>query len=322
MAGFLRHPRRKPHPAAGRELKAADSQDHLPVRLWWVLAGLTLIWGFNWTAMKVAIVEVAPFTFRTLCLVVGSGFLFAYLRASGQPLAIRRAHWGRLALLSFFIITCWNILVVFGLRYVPSGRAAILAYTMPAWAIPLSIWILGERLTARRLLGLAFGLGAMALLVWSEFASLQGAPLGALMVLGAAVTWAIGTVLQKKYPVDAPVAAYTAWSMVIGGIPIYLGMLLFEDPGHLAGVSTRAALAVAYNVLFSFAWGYWAVAKLSTTVSVTVFSLSMLLVPVVGVFSGILFLGEKPGWPEFTALLLVLGCLASVISPGKPRPVT
>ena len=123
------------------------SQEHLPARLWWVLAGLTVVWGFNWTAMKVAIADIAPFTFRTLCLGLGSGVLFAFLRASGQPLAIPRDQWQRLALIAFFNITCWNILVVFGLAQMPSGRAAILAYTMPAWAIPLSVLLLGERLT-------------------------------------------------------------------------------------------------------------------------------------------------------------------------------
>jgi len=48
-------------------LSAAHSE-HLPRSLWWVLIGITLVWGFNWTAMKVAISEVAPFTFRTFCL--------------------------------------------------------------------------------------------------------------------------------------------------------------------------------------------------------------------------------------------------------------
>ena len=54
------------------------SQEHLPARLWWVLACLTVVWGFNWTAMKVAIADIAPFTFRTLCLGLGSGVLFAF----------------------------------------------------------------------------------------------------------------------------------------------------------------------------------------------------------------------------------------------------
>jgi drug/metabolite transporter (DMT)-like permease len=292
-------------------------QEHLPVRLWWVLAALTVVWGFNWTAMKVAISEIAPFTFRTLCLGLGSGVLFAFLRASGQPLAIPRDQWKRLVLIAFFNITCWNILVVFGLAQLPSGRAAILAYTMPAWSIPLSVLLLGEQLTARKLLGLALGMAGMALLVWDEFHRIQGAPRGALLVLGAAFTWAIGTLLQKKYPVRAPVAAYTAWLMLLGGVPIYIGALLFEDFRRLADISGISALSAAYNVLLAFAWAHWAWIKLATSVSVTVFSLSMLVIPVVGVFSGMLFLGEHPGWPEYTALAFVLGSLATVVVPQR-----
>ncbi len=293
------------------------SSEHLPRHLWWVLIGITLVWGFNWTAMKVAISEVAPFTFRTFCLAAGSGVLFAVLKASGQPLSIPRSQWGRVALIAFFSITCWNLLVVFGLRLIPSGRAAILAYTMPAWAIPLSVCFLGERMTVRKLLGLGLGMAGMALLLVQEFTSLTGVPLSALMVLGAACTWAIGTLLQKKYPVQAPVAALTAWMMLIGGVPIYLGALLFDDFGALGEVSLWPSLAVAYNVLFSFAWAHWAWIKLATSVSVTTFSLAMLMTPVVGVFSGMLFLGERPGWLEFAALGLVLACLATVVIPAR-----
>jgi len=291
--------------------------EHLPARLWWVLAGLTLVWGFNWTAMKVAIADIAPFTFRTLCLGLGSGVLFAFLRAGGQPLAIPREQWARLALIAFFNITCWNLLVVFGLQLLPSGRAAILAYTMPAWAIPLSVLLLGERMTWRKLAGLALGMAGMTLLVWDEFQRIQGAPRGALFVLGAAFTWAIGTLLQKRFPVRAPVAAITAWLMLIGGVPIYIGALLLEDFGKLADVSLPSALGATYNVLLAFAWAHWAWIKLATSVSVTVFSLCMLLIPVVGVFSGMLFLGERPGWPEYLALTFVLGSLVTVIVPQK-----
>src|SRR5262245_43896875 len=294
-----------------------SSQEHLPARLWWVLAGLTLVWGFNWTALKVAVTEVSPFTFRTFCLGLGSGVLFAFLRMSGQPLAIPRDQWGRLALIAFFNITCWNMLVVFGLATLPSGRAAILAYTMPAWSIPLSVLLLHERLTARKLLGLALGMSGMTLLVWDEFHRIQGAPLGALLVLGAAFTWAIGTILQKKYPVRAPVAGFTAWLMLLGGVPIYIGALVFEDIGRLADIGTKSALAVAYNVLLSFAWAHWAWIKIATSVSVTVFSLSMLVIPVVGVLSGMIFLGERPSASETVAMLLILAALATVVAPRR-----
>jgi drug/metabolite transporter (DMT)-like permease len=297
-------------------------EERLTPKLWWVLAGLTLVWGFNWTAMKVALSEVAPFTFRTLCLAAGSGLLFAFLRLSGQPLAVPRSEWRRLALIALFTITAWNLLVAFGVRLIPSGRAAILAYTMPAWAIPLSAWFLGERMNGRKLAGLALGMGGMALLLWDDAASLQRAPLGSLLVLGAALTWAIGTVLQKKYPVRAPVAAYTAWIMLIGGIPIYVGALVFDACVALEkGVSVGfwPALAVLYNVVLAFAWAHWAWIKLATSVSVATFALSMLMIPVVGVFSGILVLGERPGAAELGALALVLGSLATVISAQRRR---
>jgi drug/metabolite transporter (DMT)-like permease len=294
-----------------------QQQEHLPARLWWVLAGLALVWGCNWTAMKVAISEIAPFTFRTMCLGAGSGILFAVLRATGQPLAIPRRDWPRLALIALFNITFWNLLVVFGLAHIPSGRAAILAYTMPAWSIPLSVLVLGERMTRRRILGLVLGMAAMALLVGDEFTRLQGAPAGALLVLGASVTWAIGTVLQKKFPVSAPPAAYTAWLMLIGGVPIYIGAFLLEDVRRLGDISLLPALGLAYNVFLAFAWAHWAWIKLATSVSVTVFSLSMLVVPVVGVFSGMFLLGESPGWQEFCALALVIGSLLTVIVPPR-----
>jgi drug/metabolite transporter (DMT)-like permease len=117
--------------------------------------------------------------------------------------------------------------------------------------------------------------------------------------------------------VRAPVAALTAWMMLLGGVPIYIGALLFDDFAALREVSLWPALAVAYNVIFSFAWAHWAWIKLATSVSVTTFSLAMLMTPVVGVFSGMLFLGERPGRLEFGALGLVLASLATVVIPVR-----
>lgn len=291
--------------------------DHLPRRLWWVLAGLTLAWGFNWTAMKVSLSEVTPWTFRTFCLGLGSAVLFAVLRAGGQSLAVPKGQRARLALLAFFNITCWNLLVAFGMTMIPSGRAAILAYMMPAWAIPLSVWILGERLTGTKLAGLALGMAGLALLLWEGIATLGSAPLGSLLVLGASVSWAFGTVLQKRYPMAMPAGPYTAWIMLLGGIPIFIGAMFLDDFDALGDIGIWAALGIAYNVLIAFAWAHWAWIKIATAVPVTVFSLSMLIIPVVGVISGMLFLGERPSWAEYAALGLVLGSLVTVVVPSR-----
>ncbi len=291
--------------------------DHLPRRLWWVLAGLTLAWGFNWTAMKVALSGVTPLTFRALCLGLGSLVLFAALRAGGQNLAVPKGQWPRLALLAFFNITCWNLLVVFGITMIPSGRAAILAYMMPAWAIPLSIWILGERLTGVKLAGFVLGMAGLALLLGEALATVGKAPLGSLLILGASFSWALGTVLQKRVPVSMAAGPYTAWIMLLGGVPIFIGALLLDDFRWLGEITLWPALGIAYNVLIAFAWAHWAWIKIATSVPVTVFSLSMLIIPVIGVISGMLFLGERPSWPEYAALGFVLASLLTVTVPSR-----
>jgi len=284
--------------------------DHLPQRLWWLLAALTLVWGFNWTAMKVALSGVPPWAFRTLCLGLGSAALFLALRAAGQSLAVPRGQWSRLAMLAFFNFTCWNMLVAFGVMLIPSGRAAILAYSMPVWAVPLSIWLLGERLTPRKLAGLVLGMAGLALLVRDVFVNL-----GTLLVLGAAISWALGSVLQKRYPMSMQPGPYTAWSMLLGGVPIFLCAFLLEEPWALREVGLWPALGVAYNVLIAFAFAQWAWIKIATQVPVSVFSISMLIIPVVGVVSGMLFLGERPSWAEYAALALIIAALATVIRP-------
>ena len=291
--------------------------DHLPQRLWWVLAALTLAWGFNWTALKVALSEVPPWTFRSLCLGLGAGVLFLALRAGGQRLSLPHGQWGRLWLLALLNITSWNMLVAFGVALIPSGRAAILAYTMPVWAVPLSVWFLGERVTGAKLVGLALGLGGLALLLGESVVSLGSAPLGSLLVLGAALSWALGTVLQKRFPVRMPAGPYTAWIMLLGGVPIFVGALVLEDPRALGGVSLAPALGTVYNVFIAFAFAHWAWIKIATSVPVSVFSISMLIIPVVGVVSGMLFLGERPTWAEYAALALVLAALVTVLRPRR-----
>ena len=291
--------------------------DHLPQRLWWVLASLTLAWGFNWTALKVALSEVPPWTFRSLCLGLGAAVLFAALRAGGQRLVLPRGQWRRLWLLALLNITSWNMLVAFGVAMIPSGRAAILAYTMPIWAVPLSVWLMRERITGAKLAGLALGLGGLALLLADSFIGLGRAPLGSLLIVGAAISWALGTVLQKRFPVQLPVGLYTAWIMLLGGAPIFAGALIFEDWRALRDVGTAAWLGTAYNVFVAFAFAHWAWIKIATSVPVSVFSISMLIIPVVGVMSGILFLGERPRWAEYAALALVLAALLTVLRPGR-----
>lgn len=292
--------------------------DHFPRRLWWVLAGLTFVWGFNWVTMKVALGEVPPLIFRVFCLGLGPAVLIAALYVTGERLvAPPRDQWWRVIVVAFFNIMMWNVLVAFGITLIPAGRGAMLGYTMPALAVPLSIWLLHERATPRKLMGLVLGLTGIALLMGQSLADLGQAPAGALMILGAAASWALGSVLQKRYPVKIPVASFTVWVMLLGGLPVIAGSILFEDWSALASVGPAGWFGVVYNVVLAFGWAHWAWFKIVAEVPVTVFSITVLLVPLLSVLTGMVFLGERPSWTEYAALLLVLTSLATVLIPPR-----
>lgn len=294
------------------------SHQRMPGSLWWTLIGLTFAWGFNWTAMKVALADFTPWIFRSLCVFFGSLVLFGVALASGHTLRVARRLWPKLAILAFLNVTCWNVMIAFGLTMIPSGRAAILAFTMPVWSVPLSAWLLGEKITPRKVGALLLGMTGLALLLGEDLVLLGGAPLGSLLALGAAMIWAIGTVLQKRWPLGLPMGTFTAWTMFIGGFPVFIGMLVFERTAwHPVG--NGALLALLYNIFVAFAFAYWAWFKIASSVSVTVSSISVLSVPIVGVLSGFVFLGERPSLQEYVALGCVVLAVLAVNLPARKR---
>lgn len=289
-----------------------------PPQLIWLLVGLTFGWGLNWPMMKVAISEMAPMRFRTLCLVAGAAGLFSMARAGGLRLMVPTGQWPRLLLISLFNISGWNICAIYGVSLMASGRAAILGYTMPVWSVPLSVWLLGERFTRRRSVGMALGLMGMLFLLGGEIQAVGRAPLGALCMLGAALSWALGTVIMKRWPVDLPASSFTAWQMVVGLAPILAIALVFEGGSfNPFALSLAPFLAVLFNLVIAFNFAYWAWYKIALRAPVGVSSLSVMMIPVVGVFSGIVVLGETPNWSDYAALLLVVGSLATVLLPSR-----
>ena len=316
------------HAGAGRALSGGTTRaasggaagpDVLPRSLYSMLVALTLIWGFNWTVLKVVITEVPPWFFRSLCFLAAFVGLLAIARARGLPIRVPQGQWGRIALIAFFTVSLQNFFMMLALPLLPSGRVVILHYTMPVWSVLLSWAILGEALTARRLAGLAFGLSAVVILVLKDAPGTGGGFSGVLLMLGSAFVWAMGTVLQKRLPVDLPIASFTGWMGLVGGIPIFLLAYLFERDQvmDLHGVSLWPALGVLYNMFLVFIFGWWAWTKIVDRAAAGVAGLSSLMIPVVGVFSGMLFLGEVPAWQDYAALVLVSAAIATVIIPNR-----
>jgi drug/metabolite transporter (DMT)-like permease len=290
-------------PGASASLRASDLG---------LLALLTLGWGANWPIMKVALEGFPLWTFRSLCVVAGAVGLLGIAAASDQVMAIPRRKWPSLVVISLFNITGWNVGALYALTLLPSGRAAVIAYTMPLWAILIGRVVLGEQIDRWRGMGLVLGLAGLSLLIASDAASLAAAPVGAVLMLGAALSWAIGTVLLKRFPLPVAAAANTGWQMAIGGLPIVIGAFVM-DWGNPPDLALGPVLATLYNMFVCFIYCYWAWTRLVLRLPVAVAGISTLLIPVVGTISGMLMLGERPGIADFAGLALILGALVCVL---------
>jgi drug/metabolite transporter (DMT)-like permease len=283
------------------------------------VAVLTLIWGCNWTVLKLGVSEIAPLTFRALTLPFAALGLLTVSKLSGGSVRVPRRYWGKLLVLALFNISGWNGLVLFGLQQLPAGRSAILAYTMPIWSVLFALALLHEPLSLRKAVGMALGMLGMGLLLGDDIRHFQRTPLAGLLILGAAMAWAFGTVLLRRFRLPLPQNTLTGWMMLTGWVPLAVLAPLFA-PGPLHAPSGGAIFAILYNIFLAGTVAHWAWFTLARTLPVAVSSMSSLPVPLVGVFSGMLVLGERPGPSEWAALALVLAAMLLVLWPPKPAP--
>ena len=285
-----------------------------------LLAVLTLIWGLNWPIMKLALTDFAPLTFRAISLFGGLMLFATVARFRGLSLRISRKWWPEVALLALFNLVLWMVLSILGIGMLSSGRAAILAYTLPVWVALLGMLFFGERHGPRLLLALAFAAVGVVLLLSEEFSTVAGRPMGTLLMVMAAVTWALGTHWMRRRRVAAPLLVLTFWMMAIAWLVCSGLALMFEGGLRLRDVHAGGWFALFYNILLAYGVAQVLWFRLVSTVPPVVSALSVMLIPVVGVFSGAWLLGEQPVWADYVALVMMLVAIGLTLLPPRGGP--
>lgn len=289
---------------------AADRR--LVLLLVWAIG---VFWGVNWPAMKLAVSQMSPWWFRTISIAISGCGLLLLARFSGERVRFAAADLRPMLVVSLFAITAWHLLTAFGLTMIEGGRAAIIAFTMPVWAALVSSLWLKERHSARVLVALGLGLAAVVVLVAPELDRLGERPLGAVLILGAAISWAIGTVAIKARRWSVGVLALSGNQLLIGGLPIFLLTFWFEPIPDFSRVTLGGLIALIYASTVALIFCYAAYVKIVTLVPATVAAISTLLIPIVGLFSSAWLLGEPAGPRELAALALILPALGLVLLP-------
>jgi drug/metabolite transporter (DMT)-like permease len=283
-----------------------------------LLVLLTLVWGINWPVMKVGVTGYPPLTFRAASILLGIPVLALGMVLLKMPFAIPRRHWKELALLTLTNMLVWHACIILAVGRLPSGRAAILGYTMPIFSAVIGAIVFGTRLASRAWLGVGAAALGVLLLLWHEFTGLAGHPGGVALALVAACVWALGTQLLRRTSIEAPTLTIAFWMIVATAVFMTLLGVVFEDAPREVPPAP-VTWAIVYNAVLIFGFAHAAWFSLARSLPPVASTLSVMLIPVLGVFSGALWLREVLHWQDWTAVMLMVVAIASVLWPA-PRP--
>jgi drug/metabolite transporter (DMT)-like permease len=203
------------------------------------------------------------------------------------------------------------ILANIGLQLVPVGRSVVLAYTTPLWVMPGAALFLGERLTARRVAGMALGMIGLGVLFnpfafdWTDRNSLAGH--AALLV--AALLWASSILHIRGHRWTATPFQLLPWETLLAAVLLLAVAVAFEPHPAIEWTPRLIALLFGTSIL-GVVIPYWAAAAAGRTLSAGTVSLGVLGAPLVAILCAAWLLGEVPEPSVWIAIACVLGGVA------------
>ncbi|MBX3585189.1 MAG: DMT family transporter [Ramlibacter sp.] len=282
-----------------------------------VLVLLTLVWGLNWPVMKLGVTGYPPLTFRALSIWLGLPVLALGLVVLKVPFRVPRQHWRELLWLAATNMFVWHACIILAVKALSSGRAAILGYTMPIFSAVLGAVLFSAVLTRRGWLGVSAAALGVVLLLWHEFTGLAGRPAGVAFALVAAATWAYGTQLLRRTSIPVATLTLSFWMTALTAVVMTVLATLFER-AQWAPPSATAWGSIGYNAVLIFGFAHAAWFYLARGLPPVASTLSVMFIPVLGVFSGAIWLHEVLHWQDWAAVALMVVAIASVLWPSRP----
>ena len=275
------------------------------------------IWGGMYVVSKVVLEVIPPFSLLAMRLILGA------LTLGGVVALRRRAGFTRRQFLDSFLVGIVGYGISLGFQFVgtklsTASNGALVTSATPAFVLLFAPFLLSEQTTLRGVVALAISsLGVIAVIDprTADFSSTLF--MGNLSLLGAALTWALYSVLVRKVSKSADLLI-SSTVMLVGGIPtsVFFGYFEFQKqgfgeitPGILGGILFLGIISTAVAM---FLWNF-AFAELPATIA----SLTFFAQPVVGTLLGWFFLGEKIT-PLFLIGGLMIGAGLAISSSKKP----
>lgn len=287
-----------------------DAPVHSRTKLLLAFAAIYILWGSTYLAIRIAIETIPPFLMAGFRFLVAGSVLYAWGSRRGTPRPTR-AHWRNAAIASVPMFVFGNGGVTWAEQTVPTGAASLIIATLPAWLLLLD-WSYGGRKGPRAVELLGIGLGLAGVAALSSPGGIN--PVGAVVLLGSAVAWAVGSLINRYADLPASPVRTSAMQMLAGGvIMVAVGGMLGEigrfDPGEVSWRSVGALvylIAVAFVALPAYNW-------LLTATSPALVGTYAFVNPVVAVLLGWALADEIIGARTgVAAALVVLGVMLLV----------
>ena len=279
---------------------------------------LALAWGLNWPSVKIALSAFPPFTLRTIGLGCGALLLLLVAALQRKRLVPQQGSWAGVLIGGILAVAVFNVATAFAQLNTSTSRAAVLTFTMPMMSAVLSRLVMNERLERRKIVALTIGTLGVLVLAWPVVALLAHthdarAIKGLVFPLIAAFAWAAGTVYLQRWPARGERMVFTAWQLLIGAACGAIGALLFGERMPTMMPSLQVWIAMFMHIVPGTAIAYWLWFVMSERLSASVSSMTTLMVPVVGVLSAMLLVGDRPSIVDWCGFLLVLAGAAMIV---------
>ena len=270
-----------------------------------------LAWGFNWVAARIILTALPPWTMRAVGIGLGDLTLFAAAAIAGVSLGVPRSERVKILIAGFFNVAVFGVGSAYAQIYGTTSRAIVIAYSMPIWSALLAHFVLKEKLNAVKLGALALCAAGLAILIWPL--ARTGFPLGALIALACAWSWAAGTVYLKWAKIRTATLTSAAWQLLFGWLMLAAGMLIFEGVPQLWPLPTNVVAWIGYNGFIGMGLAYFLWFVVADRLPTATASLGSLLVPVVGVIGSAIVVGERPSLYDAIGFVCIFASAASVL---------
>lgn len=265
-----------------------------------------VLWGLNWPAVKFFLTEIPPLTLRAVSFTAAASILAVVVTIIKQPLRLKKDEALATSIVGVFLIFGFNVLTAFGQIFLESSKAAIIAYTMPSLTAVLATFYLRERLGTRVVIALLVAMSGLAFLASENLTSLIENPFGPVIMIFAALSWALGNVGLKSRKWRLQPLPLTVWFFAFSSLATWPLVFIWEPIWQQNLPSLQVLATLTFHILGPMIICYILWAVLVARLPAAIAAISALTAPVVGVLSSIFLLNDVMTWQKSAALAAII----------------